>query len=315
MYNRNKRKYEYGYVKEFIESKNCELLSKTYLNTEDKLEIKFECGHIGTRNFYNFQKGKTFLCAKCAGAIRNTIDDVVGMLNGTKFKYISGEYLSNESKLTIQDKDGYKYYTSFTLIKIAIRNIKKGSKNNGLLRFDESNLYTIENMKLFLKNENMPFNFIDGEFINAHKTNLIFECHNCENKWNANWNNIKNGKECPACAMSKGEKKISKFLENNLKITKYQPQYSFSDLFRNKKSRLRFDFGIWVKDKFYLCEFHGKFHYEEVEFFGGLESFKDVQLRDKIKEDYCRKNNINLIVIPYWEKKNIESILTYELGL
>ena len=31
---------------------------------------------------------------------------------------------------------------------------------------------------------------------------------------------------------------------------------------------------------------------------------------DKIKEEYCLSQGINLLVIPYWEKDNIEQILT-----
>lgn len=36
----------------------------------------------------------------------------------------------------------------------------------------------------------------------------------------------------------------------------------------------------------------------------------DAQRRDKIKNDYCSKNNIPLLRIPYWEKKNMKKIIT-----
>ena len=38
-------------------------------------------------------------------------------------------------------------------------------------------------------------------------------------------------------------------------------------------------------------------------------SFKKQQKCDLIKVKYCNKNNINLIIIPYWEFKNIKTIL------
>lgn len=41
-----------------------------------------------------------------------------------------------------------------------------------------------------------------------------------------------------------------------------------------------------------------------------LENFKNVQLRDKIKFDYCFTNQIPLLLIRYSDKKNIEIILS-----
>ena len=39
------------------------------------------------------------------------------------------------------------------------------------------------------------------------------------------------------------------------------------------------------------------------------ENLKVIQYHDKIKNDYCKKNNIPLIRIPYWEKNNLEEFL------
>ena len=40
-----------------------------------------------------------------------------------------------------------------------------------------------------------------------------------------------------------------------------------------------------------------------------MERFKDRQLKDNIKTEYCRTHKIKLIRIPYWEFDNIEYIL------
>ena len=45
------------------------------------------------------------------------------------------------------------------------------------------------------------------------------------------------------------------------------------------------------------------------------EEFDTSIKRDKIKDDYCVKNNIKLIRIPYWEINNIETILINKLNL
>lgn len=48
-------------------------------------------------------------------------------------------------------------------------------------------------------------------------------------------------------------------------------------------------------------------HYKPINFFGGQKGFDYLQSRDKIKEQYCLNNNLNLIIISY--KDNIEETL------
>jgi hypothetical protein len=64
-----------------------------------------------------------------------------------------------------------------------------------------------------------------------------------------------------------------------------------------------------------IVEFDGIQHYEPIDFFGGKESFIKQVRNDEIKNEYCLKNNIKLLRIPYWEFRNIESILSKELNL
>ena len=64
-----------------------------------------------------------------------------------------------------------------------------------------------------------------------------------------------------------------------------------------------------------LCiEYDGRQHFEPVEFFGGKEQFKIQKINDKLKDTYCRNNNIDLLRIPYWEFDNIDEILDSFLG-
>jgi hypothetical protein len=123
---------------------------------------------------------------------------------------------------------------------------------------------------------------------------------------------------CRKCSSSKGEKIIYDWLNFNFKklrrfgVFEIKTQVRFDDC-RNKKP-LPFDFGInFVNREWLLIEYHGIQHFEITEFFGGRKALKDVQKHDKIKEKYCRKNKISLLMIPYWEKNNIEQILTETL--
>lgn len=127
-----------------------------------------------------------------------------------------------------------------------------------------------------------------------------------------------NGQGCPTCRESKGERSIRRELER-LGIS-FQPQYRIKNC-RNVNT-LPFDFGLFRNGK--LCgmiEFHGKQHYDKFNFgsksVSDDEMFRQIQERDKIKETYCIKNNIPLLIIPYWDHKTIpvllEKFLYYQL--
>lgn len=112
---------------------------------------------------------------------------------------------------------------------------------------------------------------------------------------------------CPYCIETRGEKIIRRKLESN-KINIIS-QYRFKDC--KNKNPLPFDF--YLPDYDMCIEYHGRQHYEPVEFFGGKKNFNEQRKRDKIKERYCKENNIPLLVIPYWEFDNIEKILEENL--
>ena len=89
----------------------------------------------------------------------------------------------------------------------------------------------------------------------------------------------------------------------------YQREYNFSDLRGDKGGALKFDFAVFdSKGILFLIEYQGQQHYEPIEYFGGIEQFNLQQKYDNMKKEYCKKNNIQLLVIPYWEN-NIEKII------
>ena len=72
----------------------------------------------------------------------------------------------------------------------------------------------------------------------------------------------------------------------------------------------KFDFGIFDNNNnlLKLIEYDGEFHYIEVDYLNS----KTVKENDIIKNEYCKKNNILLTRIPYWEKNNITLNLLME---
>lgn len=86
----------------------------------------------------------------------------------------------------------------------------------------------------------------------------------------------------------------------------YEQQVYFKDL--KYKSYLYFDFGIYNDNNelLYLIEFQGRQHYKVPDCWGGEGALKENQKRDQLKREYCLKNNISLIEIPYQHLKRID---------
>ena len=122
------------------------------------------------------------------------------------------------------------------------------------------------------------------------------------------------GNGCPSCRESKGELKTSEIL-TKYKI-KFIRQKRFIDC-TNKPTKgircvtLPFDFYLPTLNT--IIEYDGQQHYVPV---WGEESFKNLQKLDKIRNQYCKKNGIKLIRIPYTMKKEeIEPYILKELGI
>lgn len=134
----------------------------------------------------------------------------------------------------------------------------------------------------------------------------------CGNHVVVNSGNLKNGHTISCgCIASKNEKIIGNILEKG--NCKYNKQVSFKDCI--DVAPLRFDFGIYDNEKLLgLIEYDGEQHYMPIRFGPYSEktsilNFENTKRRDKIKDEYCKSNNIKLLRIPYWEKCNIETIV------
>jgi len=77
----------------------------------------------------------------------------------------------------------------------------------------------------------------------------------------------------------------------------------------------RFDF--YLPKYNLMIEYDGSQHYVPAGWNQDKEKdlidFKKLQQRDQVKTQYCEDNNINLLRIPYWESKNIDTIIKNHL--
>lgn len=157
------------------------------------------------------------------------------------------------------------------------------------------------------KNSNKLLN--PNDYVDITTKNLKVKCGCCGNMFVTSLASIKNSNgRCYSCGhkISEGEEKIKEFLDaNNIE---YIREKRFSDC--KYKKTLPFDF--YLPKNTYCIEFDGIQHYK-ITHGNDEEHLKLVQKRDSIKTKYCKDNNIKLIRIPYWDFKNIDTILTKEL--
>ena len=164
--------------------------------------------------------------------------------------------------------------------------------------------WDIESVREYIKS--FGYTLLSEKYIN-NSTKLKMICPNGHVINSLTWNRFQQGDRCPKCKESKGEKEITKVL-NDLNID-FKSQHKFDDC--KFKKQLPFDF--YIPQLNIIIEYDGELHYMIKEHRGGFDGFVDRIIRDTIKTEYCKKNNIRLIRIPYWEFKNIEKILKHEL--
>ena len=130
-------------------------------------------------------------------------------------------------------------------------------------------------------------------------------------KGNMNRDNIVG---CPYCfetkkfKFSKGEKRVEETL-NDLNVISIK-QYTFCDC--RDINMLPFDFYLPQERK--AIEYDGQHHFYPVQFNGvskeqAIINHEITIKHDLIKNDYCNKNNIGLLRIPYYEYNNIEKLV------
>lgn len=104
---------------------------------------------------------------------------------------------------------------------------------------------------------------------------------------------------------SRGEIKIHEILEMN--GLSFVEEYTFPDLVAFSGHPLRFDFAVFDDggDLDFLIEYQGIQHYQPKSKFGGASGLRQQQINDMKKREYCRKNGITLILIPYWDEERL----------
>ena len=138
------------------------------------------------------------------------------------------------------------------------------------------------------------YDYNKSVYVNS-KTKLIITCPTHGDFSQRPMDHINSKQGCPVCNESKGERKIRIILKDlNINLIS---EKSFADL---KHKRILF-FDFYLPEHNVCIEFDGAQHFDPYIIFGGEESFDKIKIKDDLKNDYCKKNNIRLLRIPHTE--------------
>lgn len=100
---RENRRYGYSYIKDFINSKDCVLLSDEYKNSKTHLDILCSCGISFKTTFDRFRSGKQYcdLCGRNKMGLKMTMSDYKQRLSGLGLPVtvVSTEYVNGKTPL------------------------------------------------------------------------------------------------------------------------------------------------------------------------------------------------------------------------
>lgn len=265
-----------------------------YVNSKVKVKVKYKsCGHIGYKTPSKIYEGQSCGLKECSNK-----------------KQSSTKLSSNAERISKRLKDmGYVLLSDY-----------KGTERKHLLRNTKCNheyeatidnvlhgsgcpichgMKDTETFKELIYSKYPNKYEVLGEYVN-NRTPVRVTHLNCGHTWRVIPKDLLYSERCPNCISSKGEMFVRDWLESN--GIQNEPQFRFPDC--RDKLALPFDFKVQIGDRIGLIEFDGAQHFGNSNFWGDKSKSDGIKRRDNIKNEYCQKNKIPLLRIPYWWIRN-----------
>lgn len=289
---------------------------ESYNNSHDTV-IKYICTKHPTIGVqiatWSHLKNAKFGCRICCGKYRSTQEFILGNPQINPNVHIIGNYTGYNEPISCECNDcGNKWNTTPASLRTGSGcpvcgrikcAISRRMPEEEFIRKVYNNNPDIEVISTYLGFSN-PVTCrckIDGTvFTVSSARNLLYE-------------NV----QCPFCSTSKAEKELFNILK----------EYGYNYIFHYKFDdcryihTLEFDFAVFDDNDnlLYLIEYDGEQHYKPIDFAGkgpewAQKQLEIVQIRDNIKTEYCYKNGIPLIRIPFWERKHMKEYLINKIS-
>lgn len=260
-----------------------------------------EEGHQFAKTLEHILCEKRLCCKKCSRKEQTEqhrkqfTDKWINRIDCSKYRIISKEdFITAESTIEVEEVDtGYK-------IEGSIITFVRG--NAQAFNAFANSKYFIHNLEIYGRRNGLESTPLKVTNKSASQTKVLFRC-SCGKEFERSIYKWMDGSDvCLSCSekCSKNERILVKYLKET-KI-EYIQEYRFNSCYDIKP--LPFDF--YLPRFKCLIEIDGQQHFEPTNYKGRLDGetiqkkFALQQKHDKIKNDYCEKNNISLLRLPYF---------------
>lgn len=231
-------------------------------------------------------------------------DIVRKRFNDAGYEIIDYTYKTNRTRMLCYDKDGYKVKVSLDSLRFNTKEYARFSPSSNIEGF-------MYNIQKYQKTHSELPQVLDWEYVDVGNDGkkhiwLLCACGECGNKFWCHLTDWKNRvrTRCADCVRieSNLEILVRKWFEEN--GVQFVEQKRFDDC--RDKRKLPFDFFL---PEYNCCiEVDGIQHFQcNLRLHGHLftkDELFDIQRRDNIKNEYCKRNNIDLLGLSYLDFKD-----------
>ncbi|MCU9811191.1 HNH endonuclease [Paraclostridium sp. AKS81] len=139
---------------------------------------------------------------------KNSLEMVKSLFIKNGYTPLFDKYNSNDEKLPALTKEGYKIVISYS----------KLNMGRNPMVFGYRNPYVIENIKHYLKINNISYILLSDKYISACKDKLLWKCDK-GHVFKLSWNSFQQGRRCPEC-FGKFQKSHEEFLHEVYNLVK-----------------------------------------------------------------------------------------------
>lgn len=281
--------------------KDCANKNLTYIATNREIingvshvVVSFICNVHKDKGVQTIRRGSLHNSKKpCKYCNRRNLnsDELMNLINDYKLECIE---IINEDIKNIKDRVKCRCTKHNKTYETLVESVIDGRGCDECTAIKRRNFLTFSEAQ-----EKLKKNKLDVKLISYKQCSepIIVRCTNCGELWETN---IQEPSRCPNCDNKYiGESLVYQYLKRH--DISFIPQYKFRDCV--DINQLVFDF--YLPELNTCIEYNGKQHYMPIKRFGGEERFAIQIKHDKIKREYCKKNDIKLIEIKY-------TIKTYE---
>lgn len=277
--NSNRQKLTIDEMNNIAMTRGGKCLSKTYVNSKEKLEWECSIGHLWLADAHSIKHGTW--CPECSGTRKLTIEDMYKVAKDRSGKCHSTEYTNAHVKLNWECAEGHRWSAS-------PGEIRTGSwcpKCAGTQKLDSSEMYRVA--------ESRGGKCLANEYINT-SAKLKWEC-SVGHKWEASLRDIKSGRWCPDCSSGLGERICKEYFEKLFEkpFDKIRPAWLLNE------TGFSLELDGYNESLKLAFEHQGRQHYEHRRHYHDTK--KDFDKRknyDLRKKQKCEEYGVKLIEVP-----------------